>query len=178
MTLVTTMMPQHEETKHNIYRNMYKVELVKKWVANSRPSFFKSCRYPPYCVLLAMEVCEIAYWEKIDSSSNSQLIGYSSRYVSRVVKYRKSLCNICQHLSYQLDERITKISKKFNSNGGFLSYLLESTANPYLTAATFCLVLSALIKLLWELNFLHIFATPSSSTCEKCCKYFCCISPL
>jgi hypothetical protein len=61
-----------------------------------------------------------------------------SRYVSRVMKYNKSLSTIWQRFSDLFDDGIAKICKKFKYHSGFLSYLQDRTANLANMAAIIC----------------------------------------
>ena len=93
-------------------------------------------------------------------------------WVSRVLKYPKSVWRIWQRFSCLLDEETPKIWKKLNSHDGFLSYLQNSTANSahYHLAAHFSTALVCNKKLPWGFNFFHIFGILLPSRHEKCCQ--------
>ena len=70
----------------------------------------------------------------------------------------KSLSRIWQHFSCLLDEGIPKIWNKLNSHDGFLSYLLNSTANSAHLAAHFCPALVCPQKATVRIQFLRYFS--------------------
>ena len=70
---------------------------------------------------------------------------------------KKSVCNIWQRFPCLLDEGIPKICKKLNSHDGFLSYLLNSTANSAHLAAHFCPALVCPQKAIVIIQFLAYF---------------------
>ena len=120
-------------------------------------------------------------WQKTMSQCEKQFLFLKSFYAVSFQsgEIQQKVCNIWQQFLYLLDERISKIWKKFNSDDGFLSHLVDSTANSVHLAAIFSPLMPS--KSLWELNFLHIFAfaIASSSRHEKimsnAAKTFCCI---
>ena len=59
-----------------------------------------------------------------------------------------------------LDGGMTKICKKLKSHGGFLSYLIDRTANPAILAAIFCPSLVWPQKAIVAINFLAYFCSP------------------
>ena len=73
---------------------------------------------------------------------------------------QKSVCNIWERFSCQLDEGIPKICKKLNSHDGFLSYLQNSTANSAHLAAHFCPALVSPQKVTVRIQFLPSFWNP------------------
>ena len=84
----------------------------------------------------------------------------TSLWVSRVLKYPKSVWRLWQHFSCQLDEGLPKTWKKLNSHSGFLSYLQKSTANSAHLAAHFRPALVCPQKATMRIQFLPYFWNP------------------
>ena len=100
---------------------------------------------------------------QVDMKNVFKCFGHIVTYHCEFLEYwntQKSVWRIWQRFSCLLDEGIPKIWKKLNSHDGFLSYLLNSTANSAHLAAHFCPALVCPQKATVRIQFLPYFWNP------------------